>query len=134
MPIRNFRVTVDGQSFNVVVEEIESKKKAAPTPVSEPRVARPEPAVPKPAVPVKGKPQVSSAASGGTTIPTPMPGAIIDIKVSEGDMVSEGDVLIILEAMKMENDIVSPVRGKVSRIIVKKGDTVNSGDPLVIIE
>ena len=64
---------------------------------------------------------------------SPMPGNILDVKVAVGDTVAEGDVLIILEAMKMENEIVAPCSGKVASVNVQKGATVNSDDLLVVI-
>lgn len=72
-------------------------------------------------------------ASGGTTIEAPMPGSIIDVKVKVGDQVKKDQPLVILEAMKMENEIVSPVDGKIISIGVSKGDLVNPGDILVQI-
>lgn len=62
-----------------------------------------------------------------------MPGTILDVKVAVGDTVKAGDPVVVLEAMKMENDIVAPVDGKVTSIVVKKGDTVNSGDVMATI-
>jgi glutaconyl-CoA decarboxylase len=63
-----------------------------------------------------------------------MPGKILDIKVTPGDVVKSGTVLVILEAMKMENDIMAPADGTVRAINVKEGDSVNTGDVLVVIE
>jgi biotin carboxyl carrier protein len=71
--------------------------------------------------------------AGGQSVEAPMPGTILDIKVSEGDTVANGDVLLILEAMKMENEIMSPAAGKVVSINVNKGASVNSGDVLIVI-
>jgi glutaconyl-CoA/methylmalonyl-CoA decarboxylase subunit gamma len=72
-------------------------------------------------------------ASAGTTIEAPMPGSIIDVKVKVGDAVKKDQPLVILEAMKMENEIVSPLDGKIVSVGVSKGDTVNPGDVLVQI-
>ena len=63
-----------------------------------------------------------------------MPGTILDVKVSVGDMVKRGQAVVVLEAMKMENDIVATCDGKITSILVNKGDTVNSSDPLVTIQ
>ena len=63
----------------------------------------------------------------------PMPGTIMDVKVNVGDTVERGQVVIVLEAMKMENDIVAPVAGKVASITAKKGDSVNANDALIVI-
>ncbi len=71
------------------------------------------------------------AAAGAVEVKAPMPGNILDVKVKAGASVKAGDVLVILEAMKMENEIVAPQDGTVASINVNKGDTVNSGDVLV---
>ena len=74
---------------------------------------------------------VEESAAGAVQVNSPMPGNILDVKVSAGQAVQAGDVLVILEAMKMENEIVAPQDGTVASVSVKKGDTVNSGDLLV---
>ena len=74
---------------------------------------------------------VEESAAGAVQVNSPMPGNILDVKVSAGQAVQAGDVLVILEAMKMENEIVAPQDGTVASINVHKGDTVNSGDTLV---
>ena len=70
-------------------------------------------------------------AAGAVSVKAPMPGNILDVKVAAGASVKAGDVLVILEAMKMENEIVAPQDGTVASVNVHKGDTVNSGDTLV---
>ena len=72
-------------------------------------------------------------AAGATSVTAPMPGNILDIKVKVGDMVEANTVVIMLEAMKMENEIFAGAAGKVTAINVTKGSTVNSGDVLVVI-
>ena len=74
-----------------------------------------------------------AAAAGQTAVTAPMPGNILDIKVSVGDTVNADDVVIILEAMKMENEIFAPASGKVIAINTTKGASVNSGDTLLVI-
>ena len=71
------------------------------------------------------------AAAGGVKVEAPMPGNILDVRVAAGEAVQAGDVLVILEAMKMENEIVAPQNGTVASIAVNKGDVVNAGDMLV---
>lgn len=110
--MKKFHITVNGNAYEVEVEEIGS---------SAPAVA---PAA-APAAPV------SAAPSGGTVITCPMPGTIIDIKVAAGDSVAEGQVLVIFEAMKMENEIVAPCAGTVASINCGKGDSVDSGSVLL---
>ena len=75
--------------------------------------------------------QSEAGAAGAVAVKAPMPGNILDVKVAAGASVKAGDVLVILEAMKMENEIVAPQDGTVASINVNKGDTVNSGDVLV---
>ena len=78
-------------------------------------------------------PAAPAPVAGGEKINAPMPGNILDVKVATGASVKKGDVLVILEAMKMENEIMAPCDGTVKQVLVNKGATVNSGDPLVVI-
>ena len=114
--MKKFHITVNGNAYEVDVEEIGAASAPAP--------AAPVPAA-APAAPV------AAAPAGGTVITCPMPGTIIDIKVSAGQAVSEGQVLVIFEAMKMENEIVAPCAGTVASINVNKGDSVDSGAVLL---
>lgn len=125
--MKRFNITVNGKAYDVAVEEVTGGAPAS-APVAAPVQAS--------AAPVSA-PAASAApapVTGGTTVNSPMPGTILDVKVNVGDTVSEGQVLMILEAMKMENDIVAPVAGKVAAINVKKGDSVNSNDVLASIQ
>ena len=110
--MKKFHITVNGTAYEVDVEEI-----GASAPVAAPAAA-----------PVAAP---AAAPVGGTTITCPMPGTIIDIKVAAGDTVAEGQVLVIFEAMKMENEIVAPCAGTVAGIHTSKGDTVDSGAVLI---
>ena len=83
------------------------------------------------AAPVAAAP---APVAGGEKINAPMPGNILDVKVAAGQMVKKGDVLVILEAMKMENEIMAPRDGKVAQVACTKGSTVNTGDALVVLE
>ena len=78
-------------------------------------------------------PAAPAPVAGGEKINAPMPGNILEVKVATGASVKKGDVLVILEAMKMENEIMAPCDGTVKQVLVNKGATVNSGDPLVVI-
>ena len=100
--MRKFAITVNGQSYEVEVEELGASS-AAPV----------------------------SAPAGAEAIKAPMPGNIIDVKVSQGQSVKKGDVLLVLEAMKMENEIMAPRDGVVASVNVTKGATVNTGDMLL---
>lgn len=111
-------VTVDPNAGAVAV--------AAPAPAAAP-VAAPV------AAPAPAAPAAPAAPGAGTQIPSPMPGTILKVNVAVGQDVKAGDVLFILEAMKMENDIVAPVDGKVAQILVDKGATVATDDILAVI-
>lgn len=129
--MKNYRITVNGNTYDVQVEELgASQAPVAPaTPQASAPVATPAPATPAPA------PQASApAATGeGEKVTAPMPGNILDIKVNVGDSVAANQVVVVLEAMKMENDIVTPVAGTVTAINVTKGQAVNSGDVLITV-
>jgi pyruvate carboxylase subunit B len=134
---RVFNVFVDGEYFEVEVEmvggaPIPTSITPIPQPVA-PRVAAP-PRPPAPAAAVAPPPKAAPAAArGGTTLEAPMPGMIIRYEVAEGASVKEGDVVLVLEAMKMENSITSPVAGTVQNINFKDGDSVQKGDVLAVI-
>ncbi|WP_027717273.1 biotin/lipoyl-containing protein [Desulfovirgula thermocuniculi] len=131
--MRKFKVLVNGEYFEVVVEEIREAAKPAPPPRVAPRP--PLKAAEPPAKPEAGATAPASrAAEGGPGVVTaPMPGTINAVKVKVGDQVKQGDPLVILEAMKMENEIPAPVAGTVKEVRVTQGQTVNNGDVLVII-
>ena len=113
--MKYYNITVNGVAYSVSVEETAAG--AAPVAAA-------------PAAPVAPK-AAPAGAAGSVTVTAPMPGNILDVKVAAGASVKAGDVLVILEAMKMENEIVAPQDGTVASINVNKGDTVNSGDVLV---
>ncbi|MGD9506487.1 MAG: pyruvate carboxylase subunit B [Syntrophobacteraceae bacterium] len=148
--LRAFNVFVDGEYFEVEVEQVGG----APIITSITPAAAPQPVAPQtqslvppppvrpaaaPAAPVSPAPQAAPAPSaapaavGGTKIEAPMPGMIIRYEVAEGASVNEGDVVLILEAMKMENSITSPVSGVVKQIGFKDGQNVQKGDVLAVI-
>lgn len=135
--MRKFNITVNGKQYEVDVEEVGGvvqmpRPMAAPAPM-----AAPSPTVapaPAPVTPAAPKPTPANIPEGGTKITSPMPGTILDIKVNVGDTVSSGQVLLILEAMKMENEIMAPAAGRIAAISTSKGSSVNSGELLVVIE
>ena len=120
--MKYYNITVNGVAYSVSVEETA----AGAAPVA---AAPAAPVAPK-AAPAAA-PKAATGAAGAVTVKAPMPGNILDVKVAAGASVKAGDVLVILEAMKMENEIVAPQDGTVASINVNKGDTVNSGDVLV---
>lgn len=118
-----YRVTLNGKVYEVEVEKGEAMIKSqfdAAVPTAQP--AAPAQAAPAPSAPASGS---------ANSVNAPMPGNINAVKVSSGQQVKKGDVLVILEAMKMENEIVAPKDGKIGQVFVQKGATVQTGAPLV---
>lgn len=117
--MKKYNITVNGTTYEVVVEEVGSASGAAPV------YTAPAPAAP--AAP-KATPVAPAAPAGANSVTAPMPGTILAIKVSAGQAVKKGDVICVLEAMKMENDIPAPCDGTIASINVQKGATVAAGD------
>jgi biotin carboxyl carrier protein len=125
--MKSYKITVNGQSYDVTVEEVGAG--APPGLVPRPASAAPVsslPSAPKPA-PAAG----SGASAGATLVKAPMPGTLLGYKVAKGQTVKRGEVLVILEAMKMENEIVSPVDGVVTALGAAEGSAVSTGDLLI---
>ena len=128
--MKKYTITVNGTAYEVEVEEAgvvasapkAAAPKAAPAPAPAPQAA-PAPA-PKAAAPV---------AAGATTVSAPMPGKVLSVNVKVGDAVKAGDVLMILEAMKMQNEIMAPADGTVSDVRVSAGQTVGTGDVMIVM-
>ena len=114
--MKKYRVTVNGTVYEIELEELIG---TAPAP------AAAAPAAPAPA---------AAAPEGGEQVTAPMPGTILSINVAAGDTVKRGQVLMILEAMKMENEIMCPCDGKVASVNTSKGDAVESGTLLCVIQ
>lgn len=131
--MKKFNITVNGKSYEVDVEEVGGVQTSAPAPrpAAVPQAAPVAKAAPQAAVAPQAAPK--AAVAGGESVAAPMPGTILDLKVQEGDTVQAGQVLLILEAMKMENEIMAPSAGKVLSIQVSKGASVNAGDALIVI-
>ena len=122
-------VEVNGTPYNVEMEKV--IKKATPKPVARPAAPAASAPVSAPTAPV-AKP--AAASTGKSGVKSPLPGVILDIKVNVGDTVKRGQTIIILEAMKMENNINADKDGKIAAINVSKGDSVLEGTDLIIIE
>ncbi len=118
--MKRYTITVNGTAYDVTVDEADGS--AAPVAAAPaPKAAAPKKAAPAP------------AAAGSASINAPMPGTIVDVKVKAGDKVSNGTVVAVLEAMKMENDIVCDRDGVVASVNVAKGDAVDTGAVVVTI-
>lgn len=135
--MRKFNIKVNGQAYEVEVEEVAGG--FAPAPVV-PVAAAPAPAVAPVAAPAPEKAELKAAPApapvaapaGGTQLKAPMPGTVIDFKATNGAAVKKGQTVLILEAMKMENEIVAPVDGVIT-FVASKGASVNTDDLLAVI-
>lgn len=133
--LRKFKITIDGTEYLVEMEEIggtPAPTAVAPTPQPAPVAPAPQATAPTPQPTAPAAATTSTTA--GTTLPAPMPGSILKLLVKVGDEVKENQPLIILEAMKMENEVVANHAGKVSAINVAVGENVNAGDALITIQ
>lgn len=130
--MKKYNITVNGKTYEVEVEEIGgSTAPAAPKVTPAPAAPAPTPAPVQASL--KAEPS-KPVPAGAKTVKAPIPGTILDIKVSEGQSISQGQLLFILEAMKMENEIFSPFEGVVTSIEVSKGASVNAGEVLLALE
>lgn len=123
-------VTLNGKNYEVDVTETEE---AIVTNITDAALAPAAPVAPVTPAAAPSAPAAPVIAGNGTQIKSPMPGAILKVNASQGQKVNEGDVLFILEAMKMENEIVASVSGTVSQILVTKGQTVETDAVLAVI-
>ncbi len=126
--MKKYNITVNGNSYEVMVEEV-SADSATPVAASAP-VAAPKAAAPAPKA-APAAPKAQTGAAGAVKVTSPMPGTILEVKVSAGQAVKKGDVVCVLEAMKMENEIPAPEDGTVASVNIQKGASVNAGDLLV---
>lgn len=133
--LRKFKISIDGTQYLVEMEEVgapvATPADAAPAAASAP-VAAPAPAPVPAAVPAPAAP-AAPAPAGAHVQNAPMPGTILDIHVNVGDVVKANQPVMVLEAMKMENEVVADQDGTIASIAVAKGDMVNPGDELFSI-
>lgn len=127
--MKKYNVTVNGVTYEVVVEEA-GEVAAAPAPQA-PQTAAP--AAPKAAPAPAAKPAATKPADGAKTVNAPMPGTILKVNVKVGDAVKKNDLICILEAMKMENEIFAAEDGTVTAINTPQGTSVNTGDAIVTL-
>jgi len=130
-----YKITLNGRTYEVEVEAgkamlLDEYEAIAPAAPAAPAAAPAAPA----AAPAPAAPAAPAAVTGaGEAVNAPMPGTILKVNVAQGQAIKEGDVLCVLEAMKMENDIIAPKSGTVTQVVTSKGASVSSGDPLVVI-
>lgn len=117
--VKKFNITVNGNAYEVEIEEV--------------KAAAPVAAAPKAAPAAAPAPKAAPAAAGDNTVTAPMPGKIVKLVASVGQAVNAGDVLLILEAMKMQNEITAPAAGTVKSFAVNAGDSVKPGQTMVVI-
>jgi len=129
--MKKFLIKVNGNQYEVEVEEIRDGSATTEAVTYSAPETKPAPAAPSAPAPAAAPKKESTGAVGATKVTAPMPGTILGVKVNPGDSVKKGQVLLILEAMKMENEIVAPVDGTIATVNVSKGTSVNAGDLLV---
>ena len=129
-----YKVTLNGRTYEVEVEAGKAMLLAEYEAVAPSAPAAPAPAAPAAAAaPVPPTAPAPAELAAGTSVNAPMPGNILKVNVSVGQAVKEGEILVILEAMKMENEIMAPKAGTVKQVLVSKGSSVSTDAPLVVI-
>lgn len=126
--MKKYNITVNGNTYEVEVDEIGGAPGITPAPVTS------APAAPAASAPAPKAVAVSAPSAGAEIVESPMPGTILEVLKQAGDAVAENEVVIILEAMKMENEIVAPKSGVIDSIAVAKGASVNGGDVLFSVK
>ena len=132
--MKKYNITVNGTTYEVIVEEADGV--SAPVAYSAPAptpVASPAPAAASAPKAAPSAPKASASAGGAVKVTSPMPGTILNVKVSVGQQVKKGDVICVLEAMKMENDIPASQDGVVASVNVQKGASVNANDVIITL-
>ena len=133
--MKTYKITVNGITYDVAVEETNgiAAAPAAPAPVAASAAVAATPAALAPVAP-QAAPKPAAATAGSVRVDSPLPGSVLDYKVQVGDTVQKGQVLVLIEAMKMENELVSPCDGVIASLVADKGALVNPGDLLLTIQ
>lgn len=130
-----YKITLNGRVYEVVVEkgqailadEYEAMAPAAPAPAAPAAAAAPVAAA------APAAPAAAASIAAGEPVNAPLPGTVVSVKVSAGQAVKSGDILAVIEAMKMENEVLAPKDGTVAQVVVAQGAAVKTGDPLVVL-
>ncbi|NLL38059.1 MAG: biotin/lipoyl-binding protein [Clostridiales bacterium] len=136
--MKNYKITINGKTYDVTVEEcdsgaqVKSVRQEAPAPIPAP-VPKPAPA-PAPAPAPGPAPAAEKSKAGSGDVTAPLGGTVLSVAVSEGDRVKAGQVLLVFEAMKMENELVAPFDGTVKKVFVSKGSVIETGMVVVSLE
>ena len=131
--MKNYRITVNGTSYDVSVEELSGGAAPVAAPVAAAPVAAPAAAPVAAPAAAPAAPAPAAGGAGSIKVSSPMPGKILAVKANVGDSVKKGQVILILEAMKMENEVVAPEDGTIASIDVTVGASVESGDTLATL-
>ena len=131
-----YKVTLNGRTYEVEVEAgkamlVDEYEAYAPAPAA-PAAPAAAPAAPA-AAPAAAAPAAPAVTAAGEPVNSPMPGTILRVEVKDGDAVKAGQLLVVLEAMKMENEILAPKDGTVAQVVVSKGSHVETGSPLIVL-
>ena len=129
-----YKVTLNGRTYEVEVEAgkamlVDEYEAYAPAPAAPAAPAAAAPA----AAPAPAAPAAPAVTAAGEPVNSPMPGTILRVEVAQGAAVKEGQLLVVLEAMKMENEILAPKDGTVAQVVVQKGSHVETGSPLIVL-
>ena len=129
-----YKVTLNSKVYEVEVEEgtamlVDEYEAYVPAPAPAPVAAAPVPA----AAPAPAPAPAAAPQAAGEVVASPLPGTVLQVKVSAGEAVKAGQLLLVIEAMKMENEILAPRDGTVAQVVAAKGATVNTGDALVVL-
>lgn len=129
-----YKVTLNGRTYEVEVEQgkamlTDEYEAYAPAPAAPAAPAAAAPA----AAPAPAAPAAPAVTAAGEPVNSPMPGTILRVEVAQGAAVKEGQLLVVLEAMKMENEILAPKDGTVAQVVVQKGSHVETGSPLIVL-
>jgi len=134
---RKFRITIEGESYEVEIEEMEEMEETEKTETGQSNspTQKPPSSAEAPRFPPKASPAIRppTVRAGEAVVASPMPGTIVSINVKVGDSVKAGDILLVLESMKIQNEIPSPKDGVIKEVLVPEGKYVKRREPLIII-